>query len=219
MAEYVAIIADGNRRWARGRELAVQDGHEAAADTLAARVRDAASLGVKELTVYVFSTENWSRPETEIDGLMEMLCRRLQSETVSLHHDDVRMRFLGDREDLSAALREQMDSSEAVTQGNSGLTLYVALNYGGRDEIVRAARRFDGSTHEEFARCLHAPDMHDPEVIIRTGGERRLSNFLLWRSAYAELVFRDELWPNFTRQAFEQCLREFDRRTRRFGGR
>jgi undecaprenyl diphosphate synthase len=219
MAEHVAIIADGNRRWARSRQLTVQDGHEAAADTLAARVRDATILGVKELTVYVFSTENWSRPEAEIDGLMEMLCQRLQSEAVSLQGDGVRMRFLGDRERLSADLREQMDSSEALTQGNSGLTLYMALNYGGRDEIVRAARQFDGSTHEEFARCLHAPDMHDPEVIIRTGGERRLSNFLLWRSAYAELVFRDELWPDFTRQAFEQCLREFDRRTRRFGGR
>ncbi|HEV7162668.1 MAG TPA: polyprenyl diphosphate synthase [Solirubrobacteraceae bacterium] len=219
MVDYVAIIADGNRRWAHGRGLSTQDGHEAAADTLSARVRDAASLGVKELTVYVFSTENWSRPETEIDGLMEMLCRRLQSETVSLHHDDVRMRFLGVREDLSAALRAQMDSSEAITQSNSGLTLYMALNYGGRDEIVRAATQFEGSTHEEFTRCLHAPDMHDPEVIIRTGGERRLSNFLLWRSAYAELVFRDELWPDFTRHAFEQCLREFDQRTRRFGGR
>jgi undecaprenyl diphosphate synthase len=219
MAEYVAIIADGNRRWAHERRLPVQEGHEAAADTLAARVRDAASLGVKELTVFVFSTENWSRPEAEIEGLMEMLCRRLQSEAVLLRGDDVRMRFLGDREGLSAALREQMDGSEALTQDNGGLTLYMALNYGGRDEIVRAARQFDGSTHEEFARCLHAPDMHDPEMIIRTGGERRLSNFLLWRSAYAELVFRDELWPDFTRQAFRQCLREFDQRRRRFGGR
>lgn len=219
MAEYVAIIADGNRRWARNRRLPVQAGHEAAADTLAARVRDAASLGVKELTVYVFSTENWSRPDTEIDGLMEMLRRRLQSEAVQLHRDGVRMRFLGDREQLSAALREQMERSESLTQGNTGLSLYIALNYGGQEEIVRAARQFDGSTHEEFTRCLYAPDMHDPDVIIRTGGERRLSNFLLWRSAYAELVFRDELWPDFTRQAFEQCLRELDMRTRRFGGR
>lgn len=219
MVEYVAIIADGNRRWAHERQLPVQAGHEAAADTLAARVRDAASLGVKELTVYVFSTENWSRPDTEIEGLMEMLCRRLQSEALILHEDDVRMRFLGDREGLSATLREQMDRSEALTQDNGGLTLYMALNYGGQDEIVRAAKRFDGSTAEEFTRCLYAPEMHDPEVIIRTGGERRLSNFLLWRSAYAELVFRDELWPDFTRQAFEQCLREIDLRTRRFGGR
>jgi undecaprenyl diphosphate synthase len=219
MVEYVAIIADGNRRWAHEQLLPVQAGHEAAADTLAARVRDAASLGVKELTVYVFSTENWSRPDTEIEGLMEMLSRRLQSEALPLHHDDVRMRFLGDREGLSATLREQMDRSEALTQDNGGLTLYMALNYGGQDEIVRAAKRFDGSTAEEFTRCLYAPEMHDPEVIIRTGGERRLSNFLLWRSAYAELVFRDELWPDFTRQAFEHCLREIDLRTRRFGGR
>jgi undecaprenyl diphosphate synthase len=219
MARYVAIIADGNRRWARGQRLHVQEGHEAAGDTLAARVRDAASLGVKELTVYVFSTENWSRPDSEISGLMEMFCQRLQSEAPSLHQDGVRMRFLGDHDKLSATLRKQMDRAEALTQDNAGLTLYMAINYGGQDEIVHAARRFDGSTCEEFARCLYAPEMHDPEVIIRTGGERRLSNFLLWRSAYAELLFRDELWPDFTREAFEECLSEFDLRQRRFGGR
>jgi undecaprenyl diphosphate synthase len=219
VARYVAIIADGNRRWARNRRLGVQAGHEAAADTLAARVRDAASLGVEELTVYVFSTENWSRPGSEIDGLMEMLCRRLRSEALPLHDDDVKMRFLGAREGLATTLCEQMDRSESLTDGNGGLTLYMALNYGGQDEILRAARHFEGSTREEFARCLYAPEMHDPEVIIRTGGEHRLSNFLLWRSAYAELAFRDELWPDFTREALEECLRDFDLRKRRFGGR
>ncbi len=219
MASYVAVIADGNRRWARGRGLPVQAGHEAAADTLAARIRDAANLGIEELTVYVFSTENWSRPDTEIEGLMEMLCRRLRIEALPLRDEDVRMRFLGDRDGLSGALREQIERSESLTRDNAGLTLYIALNYGGRHEIVDAAKRFNGSTHEEFMRCLDAPEMHDPEVIIRTGGERRLSNFLLWRSAYAELVFRDELWPEFTRHAFEQCLHEFEMRKRRFGGR
>jgi undecaprenyl diphosphate synthase len=219
MVRYVAIIADGNRRWAQSRGLPVQAGHEAAADTLAARVRDAAGLGIEELTVYVFSTENWSRPDTEIEGLMEMLCRRLQSEALALHDDEVRMRFIGDRDGLSAALREQIARSESLTRDNEGLSLYIALNYGGRNEIVDAAKRFEGSTHEEFVRCLDAPDMHDPEVIIRTGGEQRLSNFLLWRSAYAELVFRDELWPDFTRHALEDCLLEFEMRKRRFGGR
>jgi undecaprenyl diphosphate synthase len=219
MARYVAIIADGNRRWARAHGLPIHVGQDAAADTLSARVRDAARLGVRELTVYVFSTENRSRPQTEIDALMEMLARRLHSETPPLHREGVRMRFLGARESISAQLREQMERSQSLTDHNHGLTLYMALNYGGRAEIVQAARRLDGSTDEEFARCLYAPEMHDPEVIIRTGGEHRISNFLLWQSAYAELVFRDELWPDFGREAFEDSLRDYNGRERRFGGR
>jgi undecaprenyl diphosphate synthase len=219
MVRYVAIIADGNRRWARKHELPVQAGHDAAADTLSARVRDAARLGVQELSVYVFSTENWSRPNGEIAALMAMLCRRLASETPELHREGVRMRFLGDHRGISAELAEQMSRSQSLTGENSGLTLYIALNYGGRAEIVRAARRFDGSTGAEFAGCLYQPEMHDPELIIRTGGEHRLSNFLLWQSAYSELVFRDELWPDFSGEAFEQSLAEFDARNRRFGGR
>ncbi|HWX98129.1 MAG TPA: polyprenyl diphosphate synthase [Solirubrobacteraceae bacterium] len=219
MVRYVAVIADGNRRWARKQNLPVQAGHDAAADTLSARVRDAIQLGVRELTVYVFSTENWSRPHAEIDALMEMLARRLQTETPPLHRKGVRMRFLGARDGVSAALAEQMDRSQTLTEGNDRLTLYMALNYGGRAEILRAARRFDGSTDEEFVCGLDEPEMHDPELIIRTGGEHRLSNFLLWQSAYAELLFRDELWPDFGREAFEQSLAEFDGRQRRFGGR
>jgi undecaprenyl diphosphate synthase len=219
VARYVAIIADGNRRWARKQGLPVQAGHDAAADTLRARVRDAARLGVRELTAYVFSTENWSRPHAEIDGLMQMLARRLQSETPPLHEEGVRMRFLGAREGISSALAEQMDRTQSLTAGNDGLTLYMALNYGGRAEIVQAARRFEGSSEEEFGACLPPPQMHDPEVIIRTGGEHRLSNFLLWRSAYSELVFRDELWPDFTCEALEESLRDFNDRVRRFGGR
>ena len=219
MARYVAIIADGNRRWAHKQQLPVQAGHDAAADTLGARVRDAARLGVQELTVYVFSTENWARPQPEIDELMEMLARRLASETPPLHEEGVRIRFLGEREGLSARLREQMDRAHSMTEHNHGLTVYMALNYGGRAEIVQAARRFEGSTGEEFARCLFEPQMHDPEVIIRTGGEHRLSNFLLWRSAYSELVFRDELWPDFSCEAFEESLAELNGRVRRFGGR
>jgi len=219
MVRYVAMIADGNRRWARKHDLPVQAGHDAAADTLSARVRDAARLGVKELTVYVFSTENWTRPQAEIDALMEMLARRLQTETSPLHRDGVRMRFLGAREGISAALAEQMDRAQSLTDGNHGLTLYMALNYGARAEIVHAARRFNGSTDAEFAHALYEPEMHDPEVIIRTGGEHRLSNFLLWQSAYAELVFRDELWPDFSREAFEESLADFNERQRRFGGR
>lgn len=219
MVRYVAIIADGNRRWARKQQLPVRAGHDAAADTLSARVRDAARLGVRELTVYVFSTENWSRPHTEIDALMEMLARRLAVEMPALNQEGVRLRFLGEREGISGALAEQMDRSQSLTENNHGLTLYIALNYGGRAEIVQAARQFSGATDSDFSACLFAPEMHDPEVIIRTGGEHRLSNFLLWQSAYAELVFRDELWPDFSQEAFEESLADFNERERRYGGR
>ncbi|HYM46106.1 MAG TPA: polyprenyl diphosphate synthase [Solirubrobacteraceae bacterium] len=218
-ARYVAIIADGNGRWARRRGLPVNAGHDAAAVTLKARVRDAVELGVEELTVYSFSTENWSRHATEVDGMMEMFSRRLSSETPELHREGVRMRFLGRREGLPEQLIERMDWVQSLTDSNRRLTLFMAFNYGGRAEIMEAARRFDGSTEEEFRRCLYTPDMHDPEVIIRTSGERRLSNYLLWQSAYSELVFRDELWPDFTRQALEESLQEYNNRRRRFGGR
>lgn len=218
MARYVAIIADGNRRWARKRGLPVRAGHDAAADTLSARIRDAARLGVAELSVYVFSTENWSRPNGEVESLMEMLCRRLAAETPELHREGVRMRFIGARHGVCPELLEQMERSQSLTANNDGLTLFVAVNYGGRAEIVQAARRFSGHADDEFAKCLDTSQMHDPEVIIRTGGEHRLSNFLLWQSAYSELVFRDELWPDFSREGFEESLTEFDARARRFGG-
>ncbi len=218
-ARHVAIIADGSGRWASRRGLPIAAGHAAAADTLKARLADAAQLGVKQLAVYVFSTENWSRPASEVSQLMGMFARRIALETPDLHRDGVRVRFLGRREGLSAELLERIDRLQSLTDSNERLTLFLAFNYGGRAEIVHAARRFDGATEEDFSRCLYAPDMHDPDVIIRTGGEQRLSNFLLWQSAYAELVFRDELWPDFTRRTFEQSLHDFNDRRRRFGGR
>jgi undecaprenyl diphosphate synthase len=215
----VAIIADGNGRWADRRGLPVDAGHEAAADTLKARLADAGRLGIEQLTVYAFSTENWSRPVSEIDGLMEMFCRRIAIEAPGLHEEGVRMRFVGQRDGLPAPLLEQMEQAQALTDANRRLTLFIAFNYGGRAEIVQAAKRFNGGGEAEFARCLYAPEMHEPEVIIRTGAERRLSNFLLWQAAYAELVFRDELWPDFTGEALEESLAEFGDRRRRFGGR
>jgi undecaprenyl diphosphate synthase len=219
VAKYVAIITDGNGRWARARGVPVNEGHSAGADTVKARLRDAADLGVKELTVYSFSTENWSRPPGEVSGLMEMFSRRIVEETPELHEEGVRMRFIGRREGISGALVEQMRGAEALTDENERITLFVAFNYGGRAEILDAARRFEGTTEEEFRDCLYAPEMHDPDLIIRTSGERRLSNYLLWQSAYSELVFRDELWPDFTREALEESLAEFSERRRRFGGR
>jgi len=218
-ARYVAIITDGNGRWAKRRGLPVVAGHEAGADTVKARLRDAVDLGILELTVYSFSTENWARSEDEVGALMEMFGRRIEGETPELHQEGVRMRFIGRREGISAELVKRMERAEALTDANERTTLFVAFNYGGRAEILDAARRFQGSTEEEFRNCLYAPEMHDPDLIIRTSGERRLSNYLLWQSAYSELVFRDELWPDFTREALEESLAEFSERRRRFGGR
>jgi undecaprenyl diphosphate synthase len=219
-ARYVAIITDGNGRWAQRRGLPVVAGHEAGADTVKARLRDAASLGVQELTVYSFSTENWTRDDQEVSALMEMFARRIELETPELHAEGVRMRFIGRRAaPVAPELLERMKWAEDTTRENRRITLFVAFNYGGRAEIVDAARTFTGSTEAEFSAHLYAPDMHDPDLIIRTSGEQRISNYLLWQAAYSELVFRDELWPDYSREAFEQTLAEFAARRRRFGGR
>jgi undecaprenyl diphosphate synthase len=219
-ARYVAIITDGNGRWAQRRGLPVIAGHEAGADVVRARLRDAVELGIQELTVYSFSTENWSRDDQEVAGLMEMFGRRIELETPELHAEGVRMRFLGRRRPpVAASLVKRMEWAEQLTAGNRRITLFVAFNYGGRAEIVDAARTFNGTTEEEFRAQLYAPDMHDPDLVIRTSGEVRVSNYLLWQTAYSEFVFRDELWPDFTREVFEQSLGEFAARQRRFGGR
>jgi undecaprenyl diphosphate synthase len=218
-ARYVAIITDGNGRWAQARGLPVLDGHQAGADVVKARLRDAAELGIRELTVYSFSTENWSRPAQEVAGLMRMFSERIRRETPELREEGVRMRFIGRRERVASALLEQMDWAEAETAANDRITLFVAFNYGGRAEILDAAARFAGGGEDEFRALLYAPEMHDPDLIIRTSGEQRMSNYLLWQSAYSELVFRDELWPDFTREAFEAALDEYAGRRRRFGGR
>jgi undecaprenyl diphosphate synthase len=216
---YVAIIADGNGRWAQQRGLPVAEGHRAGADVVKARLRDAAELGIEELTVFSFSTENWSRSEEEVGGLMRMLGERIASETPELDAEGVRMRFVGRRAGLDPGLVEQMEEAEATTAGNDRIALFVAFNYGGRTEIVDAARDFEGDSEEEFRRHLYAPEMHDPDLLIRTSGEQRISNYLLWQCAYSELVFRDELWPDFDRAAFEGALAEYETRQRRFGAR
>jgi undecaprenyl diphosphate synthase len=216
---YVAIITDGNGRWAEQRGLPTIEGHEAGADVVKARLRDAAEWGIAELTVFSFSTENWQRPREEVEGLMAMFAERIDRETPELDDEGVRMRFVGRRDGLDAGLVERMDWAEDRTAGNEQITLFVAFNYGGRAEIVDAARSFDGSSEDEFRRALYAPEMHDPDLLIRTSGEQRISNFLLWQCAYSEIVFRDELWPDFSREAFEASLEEFANRRRRFGGR
>jgi len=218
-ARYVAIITDGNGRWASQRGLPVADGHRAGADAVKARLRDAAEFGVRELTVYSFSTENWSRPKEEVDALMAMFADRIDRETPELDEEGVRMRFIGRRDGVAEELQRRMEWAEEKTAANERITLFVAFNYGSRAEIVDAARRFDGETEEEFRRLLYAPEMHDPDLLIRTSGERRVSNYLLWQVAYSEFVFADELWPDFTREAFAAALDEYAARARRFGGR
>jgi undecaprenyl diphosphate synthase len=218
-ASYVAIITDGNGRWAQKRGLPVAEGHEAGADTVKARLRDAVDLGVRELTVYSFSTENWSRPQDEVDALMSLFSARILGETPELDDQGVRMRFLGRRDGVSAELLEQMRWAEEKTAANDRITLFVAFNYGGRAEILDAAERYAGGGEEAFRKLLYAPEMHDPDLVIRTSGEQRISNFLIWQTAYSELHFPDVLWPDFSREDFERALAAFGARERRYGGR
>jgi undecaprenyl diphosphate synthase len=216
---YVAIITDGNGRWAQGRDLPVIEGHRAGADVVKARLRDAAEFGIKELTVYSFSTENWSRPRDEVEGLMAMFAERIQGETPELKEEGVRMRFIGRREGVSDELQRQMDWAEQETGDNETITLFVAFNYGGRAEILDAAEQYAGGGEDEFVKHLYAPEMHDPDLLIRTSGEQRISNYLLWQCAYSEFVFSEELWPDFSREAFQAALATYEERQRRFGAR
>ncbi len=218
-ARYVAIITDGNGRWAQQRGLPPIEGHRAGADVVKARLRDAVRFGIEELTVYSFSTENWARPDDEVQGLMRMFAERIDRETPELHEEGVRMRFIGRRAGIDSTLVERIEHAEELTSHNERITLFVAFNYGGRAEIIDAAKGFDGETEDEFRERLYAPEMHDPDLLIRTSGERRISNYLLWQCAYSEFVFRDELWPDFGPDAFRAALDEFEARQRRFGAR
>ena len=218
-AEHVAIIMDGNARWAERRGVPVLAGHRVGAEALKRTVRAGVELGLRELTVYAFSTENWTRPRAEVDGLMSMFADLIASETRELDEEGVRMRFVGRRHEVSGELQERMGWAERETDGNEQMTLFVAFNYGGRAEIVDAAERFQGGGEEAFARLLYATDMTDPDLLIRTSGERRLSNFLLWQCAYSELVFSEALWPDFGRDELAAALEEYRARQRRFGAR
>jgi undecaprenyl diphosphate synthase len=218
-ARNVAIIMDGNARWAAERGLPTLAGHKAGVDTLKQTVKDAVRLGIEELTVYAFSTENWSRPEDEVTGLMAIFAERIESETPELNDEGVRIRYVGSREGLDPELIRRIEWSEAETAANERLRLFVAFNYGGRAEILDAAERYGGGGEAEFAKLLYAPDMSDPDLLIRTSGERRLSNFLLWQTAYSELVFTDTLWPDFDEAELAAALDEFGARERRYGAR
>ena len=225
-ARSVAIIMDGNGRWARRRRLPVAAGHRAGTRALRRTVEAAIDLGVESLCVYAFSTENWSRPEEEISDLMEIFVETIERELPDLARQGVRVRFIGRRDRATDALRAKMDELEAETAANARLALWIAFDYGGRAEIVGAARRLveegvpAGEVDEEALRSrLYAPEMAEPDLLIRTSGEQRISNFLLWQLAYTELIFCDTLWPDFGERDLREALSQYAGRRRRFGGR
>jgi undecaprenyl diphosphate synthase len=226
---HVAIIMDGNGRWAAARGLPRAEGHRRGVEALRRTVRNAGELGVSVLTIYSFSTENWTRPAQEIDDLMMLIKRFVREDLAELHKAGVRVRVIGDRNDLDSEILALISEAEELTQKNDKLTLVVAFNYGGRQELARAARRLaedavsgklDPATvdAEALAQRLDTVGLPDPDLIIRTSGELRLSNFLLWQSAYSEFVVLSVYWPDFDRAAFEEAIDEFRRRERRFGG-
>ena len=225
-ARTVAIIMDGNGRWAERRGLPVAEGHQAGTRALRRTVEAAIDLGLETLVVYAFSTENWSRPAGEVDSLMDIFGETIERELPDLVRQGVRTRFIGRRDRASAELQEQMARLEEETAANDRLNLWVALDYGGRAEIVEAARRLveaginPSEMDENVLRAnLYAPELPDPDLLIRTSGELRISNFLLWQLAYSELVFTDTLWPDFGHAELEQALAAYASRRRRFGGR
>ncbi|HEY2935829.1 MAG TPA: polyprenyl diphosphate synthase [Gaiellaceae bacterium] len=226
VAESVAIIMDGNGRWARQRGLPVAAGHRAGTRALRRTVEAAIDLGVRSLAVYAFSTENWTRPPEEVDALMEIFSETIDRELPELAKQGVRTRFIGRRDRAPEALQRKMAAMEADTADRERLDLWIAFDYGGRAEIVEAARRIVESGAEPddvdealVASHLYAPEMPDPDLLIRTSGELRVSNFLLWQLAYAELVFVDRLWPDFGESELRAALEDYATRRRRFGGR
>ncbi|MBL8835830.1 MAG: isoprenyl transferase [Alphaproteobacteria bacterium] len=225
---HVAIIMDGNGRWAKQRGLPRVAGHRRGAEAVRATVKAAAELGVRYLTLFGFSSENWKRPLAEIDDLMGLLRHYLRGEIAELHRNGVRLRVIGDRERLAPDIVTLIANAEEMTAANGGLNLIIALSYGGRADIVAAARRLAAAAvagriapgeidERSFSAHLSTAGVPDPDVLIRTSGEQRISNFLLWQSAYAEMVFLDTLWPDFSKRDLEDAITEFQRRDRRYG--
>jgi len=229
MPRHVAIIMDGNGRWASARGLPRGEGHRRGVEALRKTVRAAGEIGIRFLTIFSFSAENWSRPPSEIRDLMGLLRRFIRNDMAELHQNGVKVRVIGERGDLDPDIRRLLEEAEELTRDNTGLTLVVAFNYGARQEIARAAARIatmikngvldpSAITADLVGQNLDAPDLPDPDLIIRTSGEQRLSNFLLWQAAYSELVFVPTYWPDFDRAALEGAIAEYHRRERRFGG-
>ncbi|QCO16100.1 isoprenyl transferase [Azospirillum brasilense] len=225
---HVAVIMDGNGRWAKSRGLPRTAGHKKGVDAVRRTVEAAGELGIGYLTIFSFSSENWRRPEEEVSDLMQLLRFYLRSEIADLHRNGVRLRVIGDRARLSKDIVGLIDNAENLTRDNRKLTLVVALSYGSRQEITLAARRLAEEvkagtldpadiTEDRLSERLFTADIPDPDLIVRTSGEKRISNFLLWQAAYAELVFVDTLWPDFSKRDLEAAIEEFHRRERRFG--
>jgi len=222
--QHIAIIMDGNGRWAKERGLPRLAGHKAGGENVRTVAKIFADYGVRYLTLYAFSTENWNRPRVEVAGLLKLLSNKIDQETQAFHQDNIRLVHLGRQDRLPHRLRRKVHAAIELTKNNSGLTLCLAFDYGGRDEIVQATKRITGADipgdnidEYLFARYLYAPDILDPDLVIRTGGENRLSNFLLWQAAYSELYFTPVLWPDFGPKQVEEALSEYKRRQRRFG--
>lgn len=222
---HVAIIMDGNGRWAKKRFLPRIAGHRAGVEAVRRTVKTAPKLGIEVLTLYAFSSENWKRPADEVSDLMGLLTHYLRSEIDELHENNIRLRFIGDHKRLNPDVIELLEASAARTAGNTRMTLVLALNYGSHDEITRAVRRLiadgvpvDAVTSEAIAARLDTSDLPLPDLIIRTSGEQRLSNFLMWQAAYAELAFTDELWPDFNEASLQRAVDTFAQRERRYGG-
>jgi undecaprenyl diphosphate synthase len=226
---HVAIIMDGNGRWAAARGLPRTEGHRRGVEALRATVRAAGEMGIEVLTIFSFSSENWSRPPAEVRDLMGLLRRFIRHDLAELHRNNVRVRMIGEREGLAVDIRRLLEEAEELTRNNDGLIVVVAFNYGARQEIARAAQRMaaevaagrlpvEAVTADALGSYLDAADLPDPDLIIRTSGEQRLSNFLLWQAAYSELVFVPTYWPDFDRATLEGAIAEYRRRERRFGG-
>jgi len=218
---HIAIVMDGNGRWATKRFLPRVAGHKKGVDTLRACVRHCGDVGVKVLTVFAFSSENWNRPADEVSGLMELLAMALSREVPQLQAEGVRIHFVGDRSALSEKVRTGLAHAESLTAGNQRLVLNVCFNYGGRWDIAQAAARLAAAgepiTEQSLDRAMALAHVPDPDLLIRTGGEQRISNVLLWQSAYSELYFSDKLWPEFDAAAIDEAIADYARRERRFG--
>ncbi|MEO0281080.1 MAG: isoprenyl transferase [candidate division WOR-3 bacterium] len=224
--QHVAIIMDGNGRWAKLRGKNRLYGHKKGVESVRRIVKHSAKVGVKYLTLFSFSTENWDRPKSEVEGLMKLFSKLLEQEIPELYKNNVRMLFIGRRNRLSKELLDRMENAQEVTKNNTGLTLILAFDYGGRQEIVDACKeicrklklnQLESLDNEEFSKHLYLPDVPDPDLVIRTSGEYRISNFLLWQTAYSEFYFTNVLWPDFDEKEFDKALLDYSKRERRFG--
>lgn len=222
--KHIAIIMDGNRRWAKERNLPSAMGHKKGVDALRETLRACDAYGVKYLTVYAFSTENWNRKKEEVDFLMDLVAVTLSNELGEMHKENIQINFIGDLTKLSDKLQKILKNAVETTKNNTGVVLQIALNYGSRDEITNAVKRIidsgissDEITEDTISNHLYTKNSPNPDILIRTGGEKRISNYLLWQIAYSEIIVKNEFWPEFGKKLLGECIEEFGQRQRRYG--